>query len=87
MEDSGRTRRDIAQSVGLSPAYLTMLVNGRYVSSSHVDALSVELGIFTSDQSPSTPAVREVLDRANQMDEKRLRALIIMMDAMNETKH
>jgi transcriptional regulator with XRE-family HTH domain len=82
MERSGRSRREVAEAVGLSGPYITMLVNGRYTSSSHLDAISDELGIDTAESSASTPVVKEIIERANKMSAKRLKSLIAVMDAM-----
>lgn len=90
MKASGRTRQDVAEKVGLSGSYLTMLVNGKYGSSTHLDALSNELGIQTSGALPATPAVQELLENANELSEEMLQNLLQFVRSLRDadkTKH
>lgn len=88
MEKSGRTRKDVAESVGLSGPYLTMLVNGKYESSTKLDMLSKELGISVPESEASSPTVQKITDRANQLGEEQAQlALGIIENMIKSSKH
>lgn len=91
LDKDPRTRREVANAAGTSGAYLSMLLSGRYQSSTFVDAISSELGIAVSETRYSTPKTQEladaVADLSEDMADHVLTIVKSMLAASSGTKH
>lgn len=59
-----------------------MLVQGRYESSTKLDALSKELAISVPESSASSPTVQLITEKANQLDEATAKLALAIIENM-----
>ena len=82
MESSGRSRADVGEAAGTSGPYLTMLINGKYETSSKLDALSLELGIEIPDEEAGTATVKQLVEKINDLPEDMAKHVLDIVDSM-----
>lgn len=80
LKESGRTKKDVGESVGSSGPYMSRLLAGAYQSTRFYDSISVELGIDLSGVEATTPSIAALSKKALGLDDDHLADLISYLD-------
>ena len=81
------SRSDIAKVIGVSPGYISNLLNGRYQSSCHLDDLTAHLRISRASFSDAVddPLLRRIIKNLEAQDVKTLMALEDLLNQMKKS--
>ena len=85
-DESNLSRAKIAKKAGTSGPYFTMLLDGKYDTSTFADALSKALGIETIKVEAGSPTVEKIVTKANNLSDEMARNLLSIIDTMLDSE-
>lgn len=86
LEETGKSKKDVGISCGVTGPYITQLLGGRYQTCRFIEGINAELGIAESPMEVDTPKLKELVQAAEDFDGEMMGELISFAETLRRLK-